>query len=65
AIFLAPQMASAHYGMGLAMYQMKDFAGASAAFKQAIMLNPNLIDARNKLEICLKKGGSGPSMATM
>jgi Ca-activated chloride channel family protein len=58
----------AHYNTGNVRYRGQDFPGAGEAYKQALKINPDDIEARQNLELALKKiedeqreGGGGES----
>jgi tetratricopeptide (TPR) repeat protein len=57
AISASPDMPSAHYGLGLAYYNLKDYRQSIVELKRALQLDPNLIDAHNKIESAYKRIG--------
>ena len=58
AINCAPNMASAHYGLGLALMNMKQYSDCIPHFKRALFLNPSMVDAHSKIEIAQRKSKS-------
>ncbi len=50
-------MASAHYGLGLARFNKHDYTNAVHEFRIALQIDPNLIDAHTKIEMCQRLNG--------
>ena len=57
AIDLDPTLAEAHYSLGIANWQLGDFAAAIAQMKAAIALQPAYAEAHYMLGITLKQNG--------
>jgi len=54
---VAPDLASSHYGLGMALYNLKEYPNSIREFKRALALNPNLVDAQNRIEMAYRKSG--------
>src|SRR3989304_9739990 len=57
AVKLCPYSASAHYNLGLARFNKGDFSSANISFKEALMLNPNSVEAMNGLALSYASQG--------
>jgi tetratricopeptide (TPR) repeat protein len=53
-----PSMASAHYGMGVALMKKHQYTGAVIELRLALLANPKLVDAQNKIAECQKLSGN-------
>lgn len=50
---------SAYYNLGNTLYRMQEYEAAIQSYKQALIANPNDIDAKHNLELTLRKMNQG------
>jgi len=55
ALKITPNLASSHYGLGLAYYQMTNYPSSIREFQRALAIDPALTDAQTKLQLAYKK----------
>src|SRR5262249_30760254 len=59
ALAIQPDLAISHYGLGMSLMKVRSYQRAGDEFKQAALLNPNLLDATQKMELCFKASSEG------
>jgi protein O-GlcNAc transferase len=57
AIELKPDYTEAHYNMGVVLEMKGEISGAIIKYKDALKINSDHEDARNRLKIALRKNG--------
>ena len=55
AIKTESKYADAHFNLGVALQYIKDLQGAINSYQIALTLNPSLVQAKNNIELLMKK----------